>query len=180
MPNKIAVQHGVDAIPQAGLLLHQRLKMSHLMPQRPGGRVGGPDWRDEICGEQLRQDRAVDSIGFSLGARDGLCTHRIGDDHLSGVRTEQVGNRPRVDGFPGRPRARRSRQSTCGRQARSIACHSPLWDAAGHHDTYAFALIAQPGQSQGRPDIRADSWSYSRRPARSWWSLVPHSPALLS
>jgi hypothetical protein len=30
---------------------------------------------------------------------------------------------------------------------------------SGQHDTYGFALVAQPGWSQGRPDIRSDSRS---------------------
>ena len=50
----------------------------------------------------------------------------------------------------------------------------------GQHDTYGYALSAQPGKSQGRPGIQRTRGPYKIRPARFWCPPIAPDPVLSS
>jgi hypothetical protein len=70
----------------------------HLPAQATGALVGQPDRRQEVRGQQLRQDPRVDLVGLHLRLGDRPRLGRVGHHHPPDQRRQQVRDRVTVPG----------------------------------------------------------------------------------
>jgi hypothetical protein len=176
-------------------VLDPRSMTDKLIPSRRqpplslGGRVGGPDFRQESGRKQTRQRARVDLVGLHPCMSDRLHLQGIGDHHSPHKRRKNPGNRHAIPGrfnhhlvgwkqSPAQPLERRPGHVDPAEppqlavlpnhhspKVRWMSIRSPFSSRAsvpshgsgGRHDTYGFALTAQPGKSQRRPATNSSS-----------------------
>ena len=166
-----------------------RRAVRDLAAKRPGGLVRHPYLGDEVRSQQLGQNRGVDLVGLTLASamalvfmgldtttrpawarsRSAICqvftvasstTWSSGPSVWAKTRSSDGVAAIRSPGLTLLPGSLMATSAKCLWTSRPmLRMLASYWDTRGQHDTYASALSAQPGWSQGRPYTKADSRS---------------------
>ncbi|GGY16666.1 hypothetical protein GCM10010358_80390 [Streptomyces minutiscleroticus] len=158
----IAMQHRLDLILDPNAAAHQLRPVRRQAPQHPGALVRQPRARQEVGGQQLRENARVDPVGlhFRLGDRPGL--DRVGDHHPRDMRLEEHGHCARVSGCLQRHVVVRAQLCSELSQCFWPAPHpAPICDASvlDHRDLREIAVNVQSDEPPHHPSpVRTRTW----------------------